>query len=126
MLSTIDEDIQFFLQHPDRQARIRKPRHKIDINAQRAAGFTAEMQAEFRFLGPHDKSRRRVIIYRVPPNNPMYDDKKPQLLKIPVLLFADEEIADRDDILLPEIHRIMEEQRQHYAAEERKKGYSGL
>ena len=28
-------------------------------------------------------------------------------MKIPFLVFADEEIADRDDILLPIIHEIM-------------------
>jgi hypothetical protein len=103
----MDQDAQFFQQHPDRQARIRKPGKVLVKDRQRGVRYEDEMHGEFWSLGPHEPDRRRVIVYRVPPGNPMYDPEKPQLLKIPLLLFADETIEDRDDILLPEVHRIM-------------------
>jgi hypothetical protein len=108
-VATTDQDIQFFTDHPDRQARIRAPSKVVEINGQRGANVVDEMRGEFWSLGEHDKSRRRIIVYRVPKDNPMYDSARPQLLKIPILLFADETIADRDDVLLPEVHRIMTE-----------------
>jgi hypothetical protein len=109
MTAPVDQDIAFFTDHPDRQARIREPAKKIEIGRQRGAAVVDEMQGEFWSLGDHDKSRRRVIVYRVPRDNPMYDPKKPQLLKIPILLFADETIVDEDRVLLPEVDRIMRE-----------------
>lgn len=111
-MATTDQDAQFFTDHPDRQARIRAPSKVIEINGQRGASVVDEMRGEFWSLGDHDKSRRRIIVYRVPPDNPMYDPARPQLLKIPILLFADETITDEDSALLPEIHRIMLEARQ--------------
>lgn len=108
-LSIIDPDQQFFIDHPDRQARIRLPIPKRAINKQRAVVFEDECAGEFFHIGPHEKNRRRILIWRVPPNNPHYDDKKQPLLKIPFLAFADETIEDRDDILLPIIHTIMQE-----------------
>lgn len=59
---------------------------------------------EFRSLGPHDVDRRRILVRRMPADHPTHPN---HLLKIPFLAFADEEIADRDDILLPIIHQIM-------------------
>lgn len=100
-------DEQFFAQFPDRQARIRAPLHHIEINRQRAAILGGECEAEFSRLGPHKKERRRIILYRVPRDNPYYDPEKPQILKIPMLLFADETVEDRDDVLLPIIHDLM-------------------
>ena len=105
----MDQDAQFFTDHPDRQVRIREPGRTIEINGQRGANVVDEMRGEFWSLGDHDKSRRRIIVYRVPKDNPMYDPRNPQLLKIPILLFADETIEDRDDVLLPEVDRIMRE-----------------
>ena len=105
----MDQDIQFFTDHPDRQARIRLPGKVRAMNKQRQVWIEDEMWREFQTLGDHDVSRRRIIVYRVPPDNPMYDPKAPQLLKIPMLLFADETIADDDRVLLPEVHRIMSE-----------------
>ena len=90
------QDVGFFFDHPDRQAHIRSP-------------FGDEMRGEFFSLGEHQRDRRRVLIYRVPPDNIYYDPKKPQLLKIPFLLFSDESVEDRDDILLPIIHDMMVE-----------------
>ena len=104
-----DQDAQFFTDHPDRQARIREPLKVVEINGQRGANVVDEMRSEFRSLGDHDKNRRRIIVYRAPKDNPMYDPQKPQLLKIPLLLFADETIVDEDCVLLPEVDRIMRE-----------------
>lgn len=109
-------DKQFFTEHPDRQARIRPPQKQIFINKQRATQFADEEELSFRRLGMHDRSRRRIIVYRVPKDNPMYDPERPQLLKLPILLFSDETIEDRDDVLLPEIDRIMADAAKSYGA----------
>lgn len=97
------KDAGFFADHPDRQAHIRLP-------------VTGETRGEFWKLGTHDPSRRRILLWRVPKDNPYYQQGKQPLLKIPFLAFADEEIADRDDILLPIIHEIMRGAAQHYGA----------
>ena len=103
------EDVHFFFQHPDRTAHIRLPKmaEEIVVDQQRAASYVGEMEREFRTLGPHQRSRRRIILWRVPSDNSFYDPKKPAILKIPFLAFADETIEDRDDILLPILHSIM-------------------
>ena len=108
-LSIIDPDQQFFVDHPDRQARIRLPIPKRVLNKARAMVLEDECAGEFFHIGPHEKNRRRILIWRVPADNPYYDPKKQPLLKIPFLAFADETIADDDDTLLPIIHTIMEE-----------------
>lgn len=87
-------DAAFFAQHPDRQAHIRNP-------------VTGEARGEFWKIGTHDPSRRRILLWRVPKDNPFYNPQRQPLLKIPFLVFADEEVADRDDILLLIIHEIM-------------------
>lgn len=107
MLRIIDPDAQFFAEHPDRQAHIRIPRKGPSINAQRAVRITSESEGEFFSLGEHDKSRRRIIIWRVPRDNPHFNPQRPPLIKIPFLAFADETIEDRDDVLLPIIEEIM-------------------
>lgn len=90
-------DEAFFADHPDRQVRIRKPVSKH------------EFSSEFRTLGPHRYDRRRVLVARVNPVIAgMYGVR---LMPIPFLAFADEEIADRDDILLPILDGIMWEVR---------------
>ena len=106
-LKVIDQDAAFFANHPDRQARIRLPGRGPATNAQRAVRIVEESAGEFFSLGEHDKSRRRIIIWRVPRNNLHFDPRKPPLIKIPFLAFADETIEDRDDILLPILHSIM-------------------
>ena len=104
----MDDDAAFFTDHPDRQARIRKPRKEIAVAKKtRQTAVSEECEAEFRSLGPHKRERRRILIYRVPPTNPHYDPSAPQLMKIPFLLFADETVEDRDDVLLPIIDNIM-------------------
>jgi len=93
-----DPDAEFFTFHPDRRAHIRKPRG-------------AECEREFRSLGDHLASRRRILLWRVPEGNPAYDPIRRPLLKIPFLAFADETIEDTDEILLPIIHDIMQQAR---------------
>jgi hypothetical protein len=103
------EDVRFFFQHPDRRVHIRTPRmaSEVIIDQQRAASYVGEMEREFRTLGPHNRDRRRIILWRVPADNPFYDPQRPIILKLPLLAFADETIEDRDDILLPIVHEIM-------------------
>lgn len=101
----MDVDQQFFAQHPDRQVRIRMPGAPAPYrDKQRAVHLLSESELQFRSLGPHDKSRRRMLIWRTPANHPTHPHT---LLKIPFLAFADEEIADRDDVLLPIVDEIM-------------------
>lgn len=103
----IDPDAAFFQQHPDRHAHIRKPRKGLYINKQRAVGYADECQREFETLGYHMLDRRRILLWRMPTDNHYYDPDKPQILKIPFLLFADETVEDTDAILLPIIHELM-------------------
>lgn len=107
----VDPDEQFFTDHPDRQAHIRPPGKVRVIDRQRAARITDECAGEFWSLGEHEKSRRRIILWRVPPDRwsliPNHDGKTVPIMKIPFLAFADETIESRDDILLPILDEIM-------------------
>jgi len=94
-----NSDKNFFQDHPDRQAHIRLP-------------YAGEADGEFWSLGEHNRARRRILIWRVPYDNPHYDKLRQPLLKIPFLAFADETIEDTDEILLPIIHTIMMEAKQ--------------
>lgn len=100
-------DEEFFATHRDRQSRIRKPDLVLGKDNQRAVRYLDECELEFRSLGPHNKERRRIIVWRVPEDNPHYDPLRQKLLKIPFLLFADETVEDRDDVILPILHKIM-------------------
>lgn len=100
----MDQDQQFFAQHPDRRARIRLPGREPHIDKQRSVRYLSECELEFRSLGPHDKSRRRIIAYRLPADHPQAPN---HILKIPFLAFSDETIADDDKTLLPIVHEIM-------------------
>lgn len=111
-----DPDSQFFTQWPDRHAHIRLPRQVLVRTRQRATYYEPENEREFRTLGGHDPKRRRIILWRVPADNPAYDPKQPPILKIPFLAFADEEIADRDDVLLPIVHEIMSDAAMKYGS----------
>ena len=102
-----DADTRFFAEHPDRQARIRKPNLEPYRDQQRAVRYLDELELQFRSLGAHDIKRRRIIAWRVPKDNPVYDPANPQILKIPMLMFADETIEDEDRVLLPIVHEIM-------------------
>ena len=106
-MSSDDVDAQFFRDHPDRQAHIRLPVKTLETDRQRATRYVDECAGEFWSLGAHNKDRRRILLWRVPPTNPHYDPKKRPLLKVPFLLFSDETVEDRDDILIPILHQIM-------------------
>jgi hypothetical protein len=102
-----DPDSEWFHSHPDRQSHIRNPIKILETDRQRGARYVDECQGEFWSLGDHNKDRRRILLWKVPPDNPFYDPKKPAILKVPFLLFSDETVEDRDDILLPILHEIM-------------------
>ena len=106
-LRKLDQDGQWFHDHPDRQSHIREPIRQIEIDRRHGTRFTDECAGEFWSLGDHNKDRRRILLWKVPVDNPFYDPKKPAILKIPFLLFSTETVEDRDDILLPLIHEIM-------------------
>lgn len=91
-----NSDKRFFDTHADRQAHIRLP-------------YQGEEHGAFWSLGDHNRARRRILLWRVPRDNPHYDRLKEPILKIPFLAFADETLEDTDDILLPIIQQIMEE-----------------
>ena len=89
-------DEVFFAEHVSRRARIRKPFHE------------QEYDAEFRSLGDHDFKRRRVLVVRTRPPNLATGAPMP-LMPIPFLTYADEEIADEDAVLMPIIDELMRE-----------------
>ena len=99
-----DSDTQFFAQHPDRQARIRLPSKELHRDQQRAVRYLDEFELQFRSLGPHDIRRRRIIAFRTPADHPTHPNA---ILQVPFLLFGDETIEDRDDVLLPILAEIM-------------------
>lgn len=94
-------DALWFQTFPRRQARIRLP------NA-------GEFEREFQTLGPHLTVRRRVLVWRIPRTNPMRGLTPHGLLPVPFLAFADEEISNEDEILMPLLNEIMEQARQGY------------
>ena len=100
-------DSQWFHSHPDRQSHIRNPIKILVTDKQRGTRYEDECAGEFWSLGDHNKDRRRILLWKVPVDNPFYDPKKPSILKIPMLAFADESIEDTDAILLSIIHEIM-------------------
>lgn len=100
----IDPDAQFFTQHPDRRSRIRIPGREPFKDQQRAVRYLDEQELQFRSLGPHDASRRRIIAYRMSADHPTHPNA---IMKIPFLLFADESIADDDKTLMSLVHQIM-------------------
>jgi|SRR5215472_6006335 len=107
-------DEQFFQLFPGRNYRIRKPAMELIKTKQRAMLYVDECEAEFLALGPHNKDRRRLILYRIPPDSPWYNPEKPPILKVPMLAFADETIEDDDATLAPILHGIMEDARKRY------------
>lgn len=91
-------DAAFFAQHADRRAHIRP-------------ALFDECQPEFRSLGWHQFNRRRVLLWRIPKESPLFDPVRVQIFKVPFLAFADETIEDSDQVLLPILHEIMKEAR---------------
>ena len=91
-----NSDKRFFKDHPERQTHIRLP-------------HGGEASGEFWSMGDHPLTRRRILLWKVPKDNPVYDQVKEPILKIPFLAFADETIEDTDEVLIPIIHTIMTE-----------------
>ena len=94
-----EDDRRFFNEHADRNFRIREP-------------YEGEYTAEFQSLGPQDSRRRRVICARIPRWQQRHYNV--DMMRIPFLLFADETVEDRDDILRPIFDEIMRDARQKY------------
>lgn len=91
----IDNDEAFFSDHPGRQARIRNP-------------IGDEQGAQFMTLGEHKRDRRRIIAWKVPQKiRAPYREWAGKVVRIPFLAFADEEIGDTDEVLLPILKQIM-------------------
>lgn len=79
-----DPDQMFFANHPSRRFHIRPARGD-------------EHDAEFMTLGQHDKTRRRIILWKVPGDVSMqFRTFAGKIMKTPFLVFADEEIRDDD------------------------------
>jgi len=93
-----NSDKNFFKDHPDRKAHIRLP-------------YEQECAGEFWSLGDHEKDRRRVILWRVPPGNPAFDPARPVICKLGMLAYSDETIEDDDGTLLPIVEELMQEAR---------------
>jgi hypothetical protein len=107
-------DEQFFTVFSGRQYRIRKPERILIKDKQRATYYGDECLAEFLSLGPHDKERRRILVWRVTEGNPHYDPMRRKLLTVPMLLFSDETIEDDDATLATVFHGIMQQARASY------------
>ncbi len=86
------EDVQFFADHSDRNFRIRQP-------------IALEFVSEFLTLGPHQANRRRILVSRVDERRARHFGTR--FARIPFLLFADETVEDRDDILEPLFKEIL-------------------
>ena len=91
-----NSDKMFFENHKERNAHIRLP-------------FQGESAGEFWQLGDHQRTRRRILIWRVPKDSPYYHPVKQPILKIPFLVFENETVDDSDEVLLPIIDTIMRE-----------------
>lgn len=91
-----DDDAIWFDLHRDRQARIRSPN-------------PFEFWTAWQQLGGHDASRRRVMVWRVPENNPGRRVIPDGLMRLPFLLRSDETIENADSVLLPILDDMMQD-----------------
>lgn len=96
-LAVVDPDGVFFAQHPDRNLHVRKA-HK------------QEFSGEFFSLGDHDMDRRMVLCWRVPAGREFHG----KVIRIPFLAFADETIADTDEVLRPMLDALMKDAAKKY------------
>jgi hypothetical protein len=109
----MDPDGFWFAEHRDRKIRIRVP-------GKGRAPDKTEMEEEFRSLGSHERSRRRIIVARVNPvSAAQFGRPWMKFMKIPFLLFADETVEDRDDVLLPILDEIMRNEARNYGLRRR-------
>jgi hypothetical protein len=101
-INLADPDMIWFVQHRDRTFHIRN-------------AFGDEHEAEFDTLGPHQRERRKIILWKVPHNVALqFRSFAGKILKTPFLAFADEEIRDDDETLGPILNGIMEEAAKSY------------
>jgi hypothetical protein len=114
MTSNITDEV-FFQIFPDRNYHVRKPNVTLERNAQRALVPVHECEAEFSQLGPHKKSLRRILLWRVPKDNPWYNPSKPPILKIPVVDVQDKFLDDTDECLGPALDAMMRDARKQFA-----------
>jgi hypothetical protein len=105
-----DIDAQFFLAHPDRKFHIREPGKDMVVDQQRRAHVVDECEREFRSLGEHKRERRRIVLCRADHRGNLLPGGR--VLKIPFLLFADETVEDRDDVLAPIVFQMMFERQE--------------
>lgn len=89
-------DPGWFALHAKRQARIRDP-------------FPDEFSHTWHHLGGHDAGRRRVLVWRVPGDNPGRHLVPDGLMRVPFLAFSDETIENSDAVLLPILDSIMKD-----------------
>lgn len=87
-----EDDLSFFLRHNGRKARIRQP-------------LPLEAEEDYRAMGYHDPARRRMLVWRVPPDGPIPG----RIIPIPFLVGFDETIEDDDAILLPMLADFMKD-----------------
>ena len=91
---TVNDDVIWFKQQASRQARIRSP-------------VGREFHEAWRMLGMHDETRRRVLVWRVPHDNPGRKMVPDGLMRIPFVARADETIEDSDAVLLKVLADLM-------------------
>jgi hypothetical protein len=92
----LNDDVRWFKQLKLRQTRIRVP-------------VPGEFSASWPATGDHDATRRRVLVWRVPKNNPGRKLIPDGLMRIPLLLRADESVENDDKVLLPILDWLMRE-----------------
>jgi hypothetical protein len=91
-----DDDVIWFRQRARRDYRIRVP----------AQG---EFACAWIMLGMHNQDRRRVLVWRVPKNNPGRKMIPDGLMRVPFLAEADESIEDDDFVLKRLMARMMKD-----------------
>src|SRR5580693_5331146 len=102
------DDNRWFQQHRDRKAHIRLPGKVLVRTPQRGVYYEDENAGEFWSLGEHDKDRRRILLTRVDFHGKPFPENR--VIKIPFLAFSSETIEDSDEVLLPLVRSIMEDQ----------------
>ena len=103
-MSDNDQDVLFFIEHPGRRSRIRKPAKALYRDQQRRVAYLDECELQFRQLGAHDPKRRYIIAYCLPPDHPTNPN---HILRIPYIARSDETIEDRDDVLTAVVQELM-------------------
>jgi hypothetical protein len=113
IMTITDPDGAWFAEHRDRKIRIRLP-------GKGRAPDKTESEEEFRSLGSHERSRRRIIVAAVSPvSAAQFGRPGMKFMKIPFLLFADETVEDRDDVLLPILDEVMRNEARDYGLRRR-------